>query len=348
MGDNSQIGWTQFTDNWVVGCEEVSDGCKNCYAALLASTRLAHTPIYEGLAVDGTFTGEVRVLEDRVERTLKLKRPRLVFVNSMSDWMHKAVPSDTLAHYFAVMALAHWHVYQGLTKRHGRLAALLGSPDFRIRVAEWAAKMMARPGFPIRYQDLQARGWERRGYGNGEPVYLPPWPLPNVWVGVSVEDQDTANRRIPALLRQPFQTFVSMEPMLAPVDLAQWTDTRLTCGCGQAPPGVEGWTGGCSPACMVPEPSPIGWVIVGGESGPSPEKLNRMDPRWAEDVVAQCQAGGVPVFFKQYGTIAARELGLRGKGASPARWPVPWPQEMPEGMWNPDTASPTSMPALAT
>lgn len=345
MGDKSRISWTEATWNWVVGCEHVSDGCDNCYAASLASTRLAHTPAYAGLAVDGRFTGEVRVLPKRMGIPLRWQRPRQVFVNSMSDWLHKDIPLPVIVRALAVMALTRRHKYQALTKRHGRLAALLGSPGLRVSVAEAASAMVGLPGVPT-FAELQAEGWERKEYGTLEPVYLPPWPLPNVWVGVSVEDQATADRRIPALLRQPFQTFLSMEPLLGPVDLEPWLKTPPVCGCGQAPDGAEGWTGGCSPQCMTPEPCPIDWVIVGGESG----KLDRIRPmgaRWAHDIRVQCQEFGVPFWFKQYGTLAAMELGLTGAGKVRAEWPYAWPQEMPAAMLT-DTAPPTSAPALAT
>lgn len=336
MGDKSRISWTQATWNWVVGCEHVSDGCDNCYAASLASTRLAHTPTYAGLAVDGRFTGEVRVLEERLGIPLRWQRPRQVFVNSMSDWLHRDIPLDTIVRALAVMALTRRHKFQALSKRHGRLASLLGHPDLRVRVAQAASVMVGSRGVPT-FAQLEAEGWERKDFGTLAPVYLPPWPLPNVWVGVSVEDQDTAHRRIPALLRQPFQTFLSMEPLLGPVDLSTVPVRNGTLRLAPLAPHVDQDTGAVR--------RPIDWVIVGGESG----KLDRIRPmgvRWAHDLRVQCQEYGVPFWFKQYGTLAAMELGLTGAGAKRAEWPYPWPQEMPEGMG--DTAPPTSAPALAT
>ena len=117
MGDKSGIGWTDATWNPVVGCKLVSEGCDHCYAASLASGRLAHTSTYAGLAKDGLFTGEVRCLPERLDQPLRWKRPRRIFVNSMSDLFHPDIPGEFQEQIFDVMREAHWHQFQVLTKR---------------------------------------------------------------------------------------------------------------------------------------------------------------------------------------------------------------------------------------
>ncbi len=117
MGDKTGIEWTDATWNPIVGCKAVSDGCDNCYAARMSSGRLSNIPEYQGLARDGRFTGEVRVIKDRFDQPLRWKRPRKIFVNSMSDLFHPDVPDDARREIFDIMAKADWHVFQVLTKR---------------------------------------------------------------------------------------------------------------------------------------------------------------------------------------------------------------------------------------
>lgn len=139
------------------------------------------------------------------------------------------------------------------------------------------------------------------------------WPV-NVWLGTSVETQRWADTRIPVLLNTPARTrFLSAEPLLSPVDLSTWLDTRLACGCG---------ADDCSAFCMAPEPSGIDWVIVGGESGP---KSRPMDITWAQRLITQCRAAEVAVFMKQTGRVYAKRNGFVRdplKGGDPSDWPT--------------------------
>jgi protein gp37 len=141
------------------------------------------------------------------------------------------------------------------------------------------------------------------------------WPLPNVWLGVSVEDQKRANLRIPALLDTPAAVrFLSCEPLLGPVNLSAWLDTPPSCGCGVAPDGAPG-ASGCSAECMAPEPSGLGWCIVGGESGPG---ARPMHPQWVRSLRDQCTAAGVPYFLKQWGEWAPEDVLATRHGAANA------------------------------
>ena len=213
MSDRSAIEWTEATWNPVTGCTQISPGCANCYAKRFAE-RFRGVP---GHPYERGF--EVMERPERLEQPLRWKRPRTIFVNSMSDLFHEEVAGDFVASVFGVMERAGWHTFQVLTKRPERAAAL--APSL-------------------------------------------PWP-PNVWLGVSVENQRwttrvDALRAIPAAVR-----FLSCEPLLGPLDL-----------------DLEG----------------IGWVIAGGESGP---RSRPMDIAWARSVRDQCLASGVPFFFKQWG-----------------------------------------------
>lgn len=299
MGDGTKISWSDATWNPTLGCTAVTPGCDNCYAASLASGRLAHVPAYSGLAVGGTFTGEVRMLPDRIDLPLRWTRPRRIFVNSMSDLFHDAVPDDYVADVFAVMALARRHVFQVLTKRHGRMRSLLRTEAFWLDVADKASGWLGATG-PGERRALEVKpftGWTPESR-NGEPtLWHPPRPVPNVWLGVSVEDQKRADLRTPALADTPAAVrFLSCEPLLGPVVL----DER-TLGA-------------------------VDWIIAGGESGGG---ARPMEERWARSLREQAERAGVAFHFKQYGAIAAAGLGLAGKGADPGAWPEPWPQEYP-------------------
>ena len=310
MSDKTGISWTDATWNPVVGCTKVSAGCDHCYAIRTAH-RMAANPnplvsqAYAGTEAGGEWTGKVNLLTDRLDQPLRWRKPRRIFVNAQSDLFHKDVPDDFIARVFAVMALAPRHTFQVLTKRHGRMRSLLRSSDFRSAVED-AIKGMVSAHQP-------------------KHVWYAAWPLPNVWLGVSVEDQATADLRIPALLDTPAAVrFLSCEPLLGPMDLQMAVPRPCTCGLGQT--FLIGETRahktGC-PALRWPFPD---WVIVGGESGPG---ARPMHPEWARTLRDQCASTGVAFFFKQAGSVLAREWGCKGKGANPDEWPESFPREYP-------------------
>ncbi len=284
MSDNSLIEWTDATWNPVTGCTKVSAGCDHCYAERV-------TERFNG---KGSFA-TVTLHPDRLDQPLRWwRRPRLIFVNSMSDLFHDAVPDEFIAQVFAVMAAAPQHTFQVLTKRHARMRALAGDDDFRVQVAMDRAALelsSLRPGEPL-------------------PDLLPSWPLPNVWLGVSVEDQQWADIRIPALLTTPAAVrFLSCEPLLDPVDLSRWTRPHaLDC---QDANGDPPW---CT--CGRDRDGYLDWVIVGGESGPG---ARPMHPAWARKLRDQCAAAGVPFHFKQWGEWIVSEGNADGP-AVPLNW----------------------------
>ena len=309
MSDKSTIEWTEATWNPTTGCDRISPGCDNCYALGMAKRLKAMGQAKYQTDGDPRTSGPgfgLAVHSDALTEPLRWKKPRKVFVNSMSDLFHARVPQEFLARVFAVMAATPQHTYQILTKRPERAARILnerckcGHPNgehFRAAM-EWAATDHS----PTYVPGLEHGIYHRAG-----------WPLPNVWIGTSVENQKYADLRIPALLDTPAAVrFLSCEPLLGPVDLTDWMPDGFApwrcqgcrrfysgplqqhCpGCGQ-----EGlWTGSHT-GNGRPNGQPINWVIAGGESG---HRARAMHPNWVRSLRDQTTAAGVPFFMKQWG-----------------------------------------------
>lgn len=280
MADSTSIEWTDSTWNPVTGCTKVSPGCDNCYAETFAER-------WRGTAGHHFENGfDITLRPDRLRLPMTWRTPRRVFLNSMSDLFHTDIPDHYIAQVFAVMALTPQHTYQVLTKRHGRMKTLLSSPAFWHLVAE-----QGREHFIGCQQDWLAVG-----------AMLGGDPLPNVWLGVSVEDQKWADIRIPALLGTPAAVrFLSCEPLLGPVDLKRAVITMGSeRGHGLTASFVH--TGGCCERGL----HGIDWVIAGGESGP---RARPMHPQWARHLRDQCAWAGVPFFLKQWGEFAPEDHG---------------------------------------
>lgn len=248
----TKISWTDETWNPVVGCAHVSPGCDHCYAAREASGRLAHLPAYAGLAVAGRFTGEVRMLHDRLDQPRRWRRPRQVFVNSMSDLFHRDVPEPFIASVWATMAACPQHRFQVLTKRPQRMAELV------------PAEMP----------------WQWGDWKDGLTQLT--WPLPNVWLGVSIERQAYAWRAEHLRRAGAAHRFVSFEPLVGPVD-----DVDLT--------GIE-------------------WAIIGSESGSG----RFTDESWVRRLVGLCREQGVQVHVKQLFDPRSPRRPLRNVESFPA------------------------------
>lgn len=297
----SDIEWTDATWNPVVGCSPVSPGCLNCYAATMARRLEAMgRPEYQTRLLDergnehrgavpdeikakcrnvriaevrggrAVFTGDVRTVESRLTDPLHWRKPRRVFVNSMSDLFHEAVPFEFIDRVFAVMALCPQHTFQILTKRPERMAEY--TRDYKVAARLWDVL--------IDHNEDWGRALGRTADTRNIDHQSVVWPLPNVWLGTSVENQPRAKRvwdlfKCPAAIR-----FVSVEPMVGPVDLD----------------AVEAlykfWRRGASIGVY------LDWVIVGGESGP---KSRPCDVKWIRSIVRQCKEAGVPCFVKQLG-----------------------------------------------
>jgi protein gp37 len=301
----SAIEWTDETWNPVVGCTRVSAGCDLCYAVQMTKRLEAMgQEKYAGLVNIGKnhFNGVVRTVDDALTIPLKWKKPRRVFVNSMSDLFHKDVPFEFIDKVFAVMALTPQHTYQVLTKRPERMAEYFGRTE-GISFSPEQEKELDRHFPPVQAETMCDGGestkmteipgwWDRLNKVKEFGVASPP----NVWLGTSVENQEAADERIPHLLRCPAAVrFLSCEPLLGPVDLKLGT-WKLCHRCGEV--GVDGlYCPNCNRHSTADNPE-LHWAICGGESG---AKARPMHPDWARSLRDQCQAAGVPFFFKQWG-----------------------------------------------
>ena len=280
MADSS-IEWTDKVWNPVVGCTKVSQGCKNCYAKTLHDRR--HKAYKEGggywnngQPIPAQYAEPfeaVQLMPERLTDPLHWRKPQRVFANSVSDLFHPDVPFEFIDRVFAVMALSPRHTYQILTKRPERMQEYLTYPDRLLAIA------------------VETFGL-KKSIPNGalnEPMLRKLWPLPNVWLGTSVENQEAADKRIPHLLETPAAVrFLSCEPLLGPVDLEPYLWEAA---------GPE-WAGK-----NLAEPG-IDWVITGGESGRGTRPMRAL---WARDLRDQCAVADVPFFFKQWGEWFERD-----------------------------------------
>lgn len=339
------IEWTNETWNPTTGCDRISPGCDRCYALPMAKrlkgmeqARGAANPKYQtdgDPRTSGPGFG-ITVHPDSLTEPLRWKKPRKVFVNSMSDLFHARVPREFLVRVFAVMAATPQHTYQILTKRPERAARILtdlcrcgtGHPPgehFRSSM-EWAATSHS----PTYVPGLEHGIYHRSG-----------WPLPNVWIGTSVENQKYADLRIPALVDTPAAVrFLSCEPLLGPVRLAHQDhsgherdyDGDFIClDCSTDEEHVP-WRTVDNPALD------IDWVIIGGESGPGARPF---DPQWAADLITDARLVGAAPFVKQLGSAWARTNNASdAKGGKPDDWPTDL--RVREYPTSPDTSGATS------
>jgi protein gp37 len=248
---DTKIEWTDRVWNPITGCTKVSEGCRNCYAERMAKRLRGRF----GYPVDDPFA--VTLHPERLEEPLHWRTPSRVFVCSMSDWMHPVVPTDFIDDMLEVVAACPQHTFITLTKRPENFDCKL-------------------------YGVTEDNPCRELGGGDY---------FPNLWLGVSAEDQAAVDRRVETLIQTPAAVrLVSLEPLLGPVDLHLRDRVVRSCG-----------------AYSVTRTF-LHWVIVGGESGP---RARACDVEWIADVVRQCQAAGVPCFVKQ--------LGARSRLAPPAQ-----------------------------
>ena len=299
MADNTHIEWTDATWNPITGCSVVSAGCKHCYAMKLAGTRLKHDPSRAGLTRETSagpvWTGEVRFNEKWLDQPLRWTRPRRIFVCAHGDLFHEGVQDEWIDRVFAIMASSPQHTFQVLTKRPDRMLEYL--TDVVATEHRWESAY-------TRIRDLQFR----RGIGSrpGEvnvdnDVSQGRWPLPNVWLGVSVEDQAAVDARIPLLLKTPAAVrWISAEPLLGPVDLMA-TD-YLTAKLGAYP------FKGIASEHRTKLAHMLDWVVAGGESGAG---ARPMHSAWVRSLRDQCAAAGVAFLFKQWGAWRPIDQGGR-------------------------------------
>lgn len=284
----TKIEWTNETWNPIVGCSKVSPGCDNCYAEKMAG-RLSNIPAtydnyndnyskvvrwgqhpkkddYYGL---GQWNGKTHFIKSAIDKPIYWKKPRMIFVCSMGDLFHESVPFEWIDKVFTVMAYASRHTFQMLTKRPERMMEYINSDETRERLSD----SILNASYPIKGNIYDPR----EKYG---------WPLQNVWLGVTAENQKQADKRIRILIEtKAVKRFVSIEPMLGIVDLSEYY----------------------FPYRLIKHVSRenrtkiidlLDWVICGGESG---SKARPMHPDWVRSLRDQCEDSKTPFFFKQWG-----------------------------------------------
>lgn len=337
MSDKTKISWSEATWNPVTGCTRVSSGCDRCYAVqqthrierMTASLKtrdglqwraLKEVGVgekYHGLtALNGKgerhFNGVVRCHEDVLEKPLHWRKPRRIFVNSMSDLFHELVPDEFIYEVLAVTFLCQQHTFQILTKRPERMDDVFNEPGISGRISQALCRLRLPPHL-AKFGDpnpsdpapciVTAIREVQLNLGIDPNALRKPksrkWPPSNIWLGTSCEDQETLERRAVWVMKCPAAVrFLSLEPLLGPINLR----CVLT--------GVEGGIGATkhfdvlSGLEVVETPfgrreyktNKIDWIVVGGESGPGhrPCKIE-----WIESIVKQCRAAGVACFVKQ-------------------------------------------------
>lgn len=303
MGDKTGIEWADATWSPVTGCTRVSDGCLNCYIERSTPIRIA------GRRFDGEGIGSslaVQLHPNRLDWPIRKRDGKKIFVCSQADLFHDDVPDEYIARVFAVMALAPQHTFQVLTKRHGRMRSLLSSDDFRSEVTQtfvgWAVEDLS-----LKTGHLESATGDR-------------WPLPNVWLGVSAEDQKRADLRIPALLDTPAAVrWISAEPLLGPVNLH--TDP-IEAGT----PSIGATTSGCRTARSTRSC----WHVSAR-------------PRWplAASNRLSVSSVGVTTARRKYDDSSTNTT-----PSSPSSWPPPRP--CARGAQQPQAGLPSTTTALAT
>lgn len=261
------IPYLDFVWNPVVGCTPAGEGCANCYAEREHARR--HKAYKAGAKLPDCYSkpfGDVRCLYQRLDAPLRRNKPARIGVNFLSDTFHSGVPDDFIDRMFAVMSLCSKHTFVLLTKRPERMRAYLSTPGRNEKIVTGSARV------------LQARS-----SGTVFVKCRQILPMPNVWLGTTVWNQDSADNNIPPLLATPAALrWVSYEPALGPVDFECFPSTGCPTGWLDDVPGID-------------------WVVCGGESGPG---ARPMHPDWARSVRDQCKAAGVPFWFKQWGEWA--------------------------------------------
>ena len=298
MSKNSKIQWTDHSWPIVTGCIPKSAGCANCYA-IKDSWRLSHNPnpkireIYTGTvekkAETLRWTGLIKYHPDRLKWVEQWKKPARIFVSNMADLFSDDVPEWFLDLTWAYMAVYKRHTYQVLTKCPDRLNAYLNDANTICRIAMWINVGLDQNKHPGNdYPLLPLNNWAYDEFS---------WPLTNVWVGVSVENQSVTHR-INTLLETPATIrFISCEPLLGPVELRPhylYDDYEES----------------------YRDNEKLDWIIVGGESGPNARVCQ---VKWIQSIVNQCEQTGTPIFVKQLGSRS--NLEVKGKGDNLEEWP---------------------------
>jgi protein gp37 len=302
----TKIEWCDETINPIIGCNKISPACDHCYAEIMANrlTGIDSTRHYYSQVINKKHWNGITVFRsNELLKPFKWKKSKRIFVVSMGDLFHESVPFEIIDKIITVIACNQQHIFQILTKR----------PERALEYFNWKEPDWANPGMRedqrIRYYcyhnhdvDISHLDWH--------------WPLQNLWIGVTVEDQERTKRideliKIPAVIH-----FISVEPILEHIDLEKWL-SPCSYYCSHSEADFAAYTSSDefsqfdeiqrSTECALfylnnhrPEQSKIDWVICGAETG---NKARLMDPKWVRSLRDQCHKANVPFFFKKWGAL---------------------------------------------
>jgi protein gp37 len=291
--NSTKIEWASKTWSPITGCTPISEGCKNCYARRMANRLRGRC----GYPKDDPF--RVTFHPDRINKPLRLRKPTVIFVGSMGDLFHEDMHDEWIDEIISIIAATTRHCHLILTKR----------PE---RMLEYFDEIYNLPT-DSRRAEILFDTW-RAVYGDA-CNNLPVFPLRNLWLGVTGENQKAADERIPILLQIPAaMRFVSYEPALGPVDFRPWMISK------KIKDGYREVRNRFPSSSSTPKHlqlrTSLDWIIAGGETGPGARPSH---PDWFRSVRDQCVAAGVPFFFKSWGEWVPRELALKiyGKDYDP-------------------------------
>jgi len=328
MADKTGIAWADATINPCYGCSPASPGCANCYAAKMAARMAGHpnpkvSRLYEGLTDEaGKFSGRINLRPENMLQALRWRKPRRIFIGSMTDIFHPSVPDNFLDEIFGGMLACEYldnqrrHQFILLTKRPERMRAYLSQEPPTSMIRRWAKANdyvihLDNPDVLLSeavYGHCSGK-WDERGrqvgehkdwgYANGL------FPLPNTILMTTIEDQPRADERMPIIAElggKGWRTGVSVEPMLGPINLGPYFTVCPHCGWWEIykPRWGEAYCQDCGKEFDAPAKG-LSWVIAGGETGPC---ARPMHPDWLRGLRDQCKGAGVPFFFKQWGEYA--------------------------------------------
>lgn len=270
----TKIEWCDETINPFVGCSKCSPGCDNCFAEKMARRQIAMgNKAYEGTVDEnGHWTGKINWQDGQLDKIAKWKKPRRIFIGSMTDCFHENIPQSSLFDVINIIAEYPQHIFIMLTKRPHRMKEQI---------------------------DIYCNHY--RHYKSD--------PLPNLWLGVTVCNQQEADEKIPILLQTPAaKRFVSIEPMLGAMDLTRLNIPKGTrhIGNGDVLNGVKGCLGVDRSGYEFWRTPTLDWVICGGETG---DNARPMNPEWVRSLRDQCVNAGVPFFFKSWGEYTPNGYG---------------------------------------
>lgn len=285
--NKTNIAWTNYTWNPVTGCSPISEGCQNCYAA--AINKRFHLP------------QKVQFHPDRLDEPLKRKKPCMIFAGSMTDLFHKDVKDEWIDQIMAIIAICQQRIFQVLTKRADRLLdyfnRMVNDPIYKpcdyLLDGITDSDYYKNTGATLEKQN--AEKWDKWYARLTTTIKDVKWPLPNLWLGVTVEIPEYLWRVEKLLQIRAAVRFVSLEPLLDGIVLG----LSKCSGCGATKKQCDDWKNGpmksiaCCPDCNH---QTLDWVIVGAETGPGrrPCKLE-----WVRSIIEQCAAAAVPCFVKQ-------------------------------------------------